>query len=78
VTTVPIGAVQRGPAGAFVYVVDTDLLAHRRSVTIPYQDENLAVISAGVRPGEVVVTDGASRVTDGVHVKLLAAPAVAG
>jgi multidrug efflux system membrane fusion protein len=73
VTTVPIAAVQRGPAGAFLYVVDADGVAHRRSVTIPHQDETLAVISDGVKPGETVVTDGASRVTDGVHVKRLAA-----
>jgi multidrug efflux system membrane fusion protein len=72
VTTVPIAAVQRGPAGAFLYVVDADGVAHRRSVTIPHQDENLAVIADGLKPGEVVVTDGASRVTDGVHVKRLA------
>jgi multidrug efflux system membrane fusion protein len=72
VTTVPIAAVQRGPAGAFLYVVDAEGVAHRRSVTIPHQDETLAVISEGLKPGDVVVTDGASRVTDGVHVKRLA------
>jgi multidrug efflux system membrane fusion protein len=71
VTTVPIAAVQRGPAGAFLYVVDAEGVAHRRTVTIPHQDETLAVISDGVKPGETVVTDGASRVTDGVHVKRL-------
>jgi multidrug efflux system membrane fusion protein len=75
VTTVPIGAVQRGPAGAFLYVVDSAMIAHRRSVTIPHQDENIAVVTAGVHAGETVVTDGASRVTDGAHVKLLPAPA---
>jgi multidrug efflux system membrane fusion protein len=73
VTTVPIGAVQRGPAGAFLYVVDSAMIAHRRSVTIPHQDELIAVVSDGLRTGETVVTDGASRVTDGAHVKLLPA-----
>jgi multidrug efflux system membrane fusion protein len=73
VVTVPIGAVQRGPAGAFLYVVDKDMIAHRRSVTIPHQDESIAVVSDGLRAGDTVVTDGASRVTDGAHVKLLPA-----
>jgi len=73
VVTVPIAAVQRGPAGAFLYVVDSAMIAHRRSVTIPHQDENIAVVADGLRAGETVVTDGASRVTDGAHVKLLPA-----
>jgi multidrug efflux system membrane fusion protein len=72
VTTVPTNAVQRGPAGAFVFVVQ-DGVAHRRSVTIPHQDENVAVVSDGVRPGELVVTDGTSRLTDGAKVKIVAA-----
>ena len=69
--TVPPAAVQRGPSGAFLYVVDADSVAHRRAITISNQDENTAVVTAGVRTGETVVTDGASRVTDGAHVKLL-------
>jgi multidrug efflux system membrane fusion protein len=67
VTTVPTGAVQRGPAGAFVFVVK-DGVAFRRPVTISHQDESVAVIAEGVKPGELVVTDGTSRLTDGAHV----------
>jgi len=73
VTTVPIGAVQRGPDGAFLYVVDAAGIAHRRVVQIPHQDETLAVIASGLKPGETVVTDGASRLTDGAHVRRLTA-----
>jgi multidrug efflux system membrane fusion protein len=68
VTIVPIAAVQRGPDGAFVYVLDDSDHAHRRLVQIPHQDESVAVISAGVKSGETIVTDGASRLTDGAHV----------
>jgi multidrug efflux system membrane fusion protein len=72
VTTVPTAAVQRGPNGAFLYTVSPDHMAHRKDVTISHQDETAAVVTEGVKPGDTVVTDGASRVTDGAHVKLLA------
>jgi multidrug efflux system membrane fusion protein len=72
VTTVPISAVQRGPDGAFVYVLDGADVAHRRIVDIPHQDENLAEIASGLKVGEIVVTDGASRLTDGARVHRLA------
>jgi len=72
VTTVPTAAVQRGPNGAFLYTVSPDHMAHRKDVTISHQDETAAVATEGVKPGDTVVTDGASRVTDGAHVKLLA------
>jgi len=73
VTTVPIAAVQRGPQGAFVYVVRPDDTVERRIITVPHQDDVRAVVSSGLKPGETVVTDGASRLTDGAHVKRLAA-----
>jgi multidrug efflux system membrane fusion protein len=69
VVTVPVAAIQRGPNGAFLYTVDAKGLAHRRDVTVTHQDETLAVIGTGLRAGEQVVTDGASRVTDGAHVR---------
>ena len=71
VTTVPTQAVQRGPSGAFLFVIDSAGVAHRRNVEISHQDENVAVIAAGLKPGEIAVTDGASRLTDGVKVKKL-------
>jgi multidrug efflux system membrane fusion protein len=74
VVTVPTGAVQRGPQGAFVFVLgnkgDADT-AMRHPVTVARQDENVAVISAGLTPGETVVTDGASRLTEGSKVRRL-------
>ena len=69
VVTVPIAAIQRGPSGAFLYTVDSAGIAHRRDVTVSHQDETLAVVAAGLRMGEAVITDGASRVTDGARVK---------
>ncbi len=67
-TVVPQAAVQRGPRGSFVYVVDADSTVHRRNITIGYEDDLGSVVTSGVEPGEHVVIDGASRLTDGAKV----------
>ena len=71
-TTVPPVAIQRGPRGAFVFVVGDDLKASRRPVTVGHEDLTVAVISDGVQPGERVVIDGASRLSDGTKVNITA------
>ena len=72
VITIPTAAVQRGPQGAFVFTLGPDDLARRHPITVARQDETQAVVSAGLRAGDVVVTDGASRLTEGSHVRRLA------
>ena len=72
--TIPPAAVQRGPNGDYVYVVSTDNLARRHDVTISHQDEDTAIVATGLAPGEKVVIDGASRLTDGKKVAIAAAP----
>jgi multidrug efflux system membrane fusion protein len=74
VTVVPALAVQRGAQGAYVYVVNADGTVARRTIIISHQDDTRAVVTSGVMPGDTVVTDGASRLTDGAHVKKLASP----
>ncbi len=66
--TIPPSAIQRGPSGSYVYVVDADRVAKRRPVTIGYQDEQAAIVEAGLQANEAVVTDGTSRLTDDAHV----------
>lgn len=73
--TVPPVAVQRGPQGPYVYVVDADTLAHRRAVTPSHEDASVAAIAQGLAAGEQVVIDGASRLTDGAKVRLVPLPA---
>ena len=73
-TTVPPVAIQRGPRGAFVFVVGDDLKASRRPVTVGHEDLTVAIISDGVQPGERVVIDGASRLSDGTKVNITAPP----
>jgi multidrug efflux system membrane fusion protein len=72
VTTVPTQAVQRGSQGAYVFLVDAKGTVTRRTVTVSHQDDTVAVVSTGLSPGDTVVTDGASRLTDGAHVNNLA------
>ncbi|QGM96546.1 efflux RND transporter periplasmic adaptor subunit [Methylocystis parvus] len=66
----PSPAVQRGPNGAFVYVLGDDGAAHMRSVTTGRQDENIVVIVSGVEPGTTIVTSGFSRIADGSPVRV--------
>ena len=72
VVTVPTAAIQRGPQGAFVYTLDHNV-ASRHPVTVARQDEEVAIVATGLTPGQTVVTDGASRLTEGSHVRLQAA-----
>ncbi|HTD24186.1 MAG TPA: MdtA/MuxA family multidrug efflux RND transporter periplasmic adaptor subunit [Terriglobales bacterium] len=58
-TVVPNVAVQHGPQGTFVYVVKTESqTAEMRSVSVGLTQGNLAAITNGLAPGELVVTDG--------------------
>jgi multidrug efflux system membrane fusion protein len=70
-TVIPQAAVQRGPRQSFVYLIDQDGVAHRQPVTIGYNDETGSVVTAGINPGDRVVVDGASRLTDGAKVSVV-------
>ena len=74
--TVPTAAVQRGPDGAFVYVVKNDK-AVMTKVTTGRQTEAETVVAAGLSPPADVVTTGFSRLTDGAAVAVGAAEAAA-
>ncbi len=72
VVTVPTAAVQRGPRGAFVFVVTSapgaQAVVQRRTVTVGHEDDQTSVVAEGLRSGEQVVVDGAQRLTDGAKV----------
>jgi multidrug efflux system membrane fusion protein len=76
-TVLPPAAVQQGPNGTYVYVVNADETATRRAVTLSHEDEQIAIISEGVAAGDRVVIDGASRLTDGKKVEIAPAAGVA-
>jgi multidrug efflux system membrane fusion protein len=62
---VPPAAVQRGPLGAYVYVVGDTMTASRRPVVVGHEDMRASIIDSGLHAGERVVVDGAARLTDG-------------
>jgi multidrug efflux system membrane fusion protein len=65
---VPASAIERGSQGAYVYVVQKDNTVAMRAVTIGPQDGDHVAILKGLNAGEVVVTDGADRLSDGADV----------
>lgn len=71
VVTAPSPAVQRGPNGAFVYVLGENNVARLRMVTTGRQDEKIAVITSGLEPGETVITSGFSRLFDGAETRVV-------
>jgi multidrug efflux system membrane fusion protein len=59
VTVVPSAAVQRGPKGTFVYVVnEAEQTVSVRAVTVGVAQGEEAAIDTGLTSGEVVVVDG--------------------
>jgi multidrug efflux system membrane fusion protein len=75
VTVIPLVAVQRGPDGAFAFVVQADGTVRQRPLTLGVISGTQAMVRSGLRPGEQVVTSGALRLTDGATVQV-AAPVV--
>src|SRR5439155_23457461 len=65
---VPITAVQRGPDGTFAYVVGADETVQARNIEVDLTQGDIASISRGLTPGELVVTDGASALRPGAKV----------
>jgi membrane fusion protein, multidrug efflux system len=70
VVVVPTAAVQRGPHGAFVFVVTPDDSVAVRPVTVVQQDETQAVIASGVQAGDPIVTTGFAQLADGRRVRV--------
>jgi multidrug efflux system membrane fusion protein len=62
---VPATAIQRGPQGTYVYVVQNDNTAKIQSVTIAQSSADKVGLSTGVNPGDSVVVDGQDKLQDG-------------
>src|SRR5262249_47363198 len=69
-TVVPAAALQRGAHGSFVYVVNKDSTVSMRTLTTGVTDGDKVQVLAGLKPGNVVVVDGADRLRDGSEVIL--------
>src|SRR6266849_6771146 len=62
---VPASAIQRGPQGTYVYVVQSGNTAKIQTVTIAQTTADKVGLSAGVNPGDSVVVDGQDKLQDG-------------
>jgi multidrug efflux system membrane fusion protein len=71
-TVVPAAAVTNSQNGPFCYVVLADTTVEMRPVTVSRTWQGLAVISAGLHPGELVVTDGQVRLSPGARASIRA------
>ena len=76
--TVPTPAVNRGPSGTFVYIVSGDNTAVVRPVSVAFAQDETSVISSGLSPGEMVITDGQISLKPGSPVSLRQTAAKAG
>ena len=57
-TVVPTAAILRGPQGTFVYVMKADKRVQDQPVTVSLTQGTTTVVTSGIVPGDVVVTDG--------------------
>jgi multidrug efflux system membrane fusion protein len=73
---VPSVAIQRGTQGAFVYVIDQEQTAAARPVKVGATQGDDASVE-GVKPGEMVVVDGADKLRDGAKVEIQTGEAAA-
>jgi len=72
---VPSAAVQNGPKGTYVFVVDAQSKAQIREVAVDRVAGAESVIAKGLAGGEQVVVDGQSRLLPGIQVNSAAHPA---
>ena len=70
--TVPAAALQRGPDGMFVYVVQPDSTVAMQPVEVANNSESFAIITKGLKAGQRVVTSNLFRLQPGARVRVLA------
>lgn len=68
-TVVPTAAILRGPQGTFVYAVNPDKTVQDRQVTVSLTQGDTTVITAGLTPGDMVVTDGQDKLQRGSRIE---------
>ena len=69
--TVAASAVQQGPSGAYVYVIDPNNTVASRPVKVAQISEGQALIDSGLKADEQVVVDGQYKLQPGTHVTIL-------
>src|SRR5207245_7757167 len=69
--TVAASAVQQGPNGAYVYVINSDTTVASRPVKVAQISAGQALIDSGLKANEQVVVDGQYKLQPGTHVTML-------
>jgi multidrug efflux system membrane fusion protein len=72
---IPLAALQRGPQGTYVYVVGDGNTVKIHNITVAQTNGGIIGVSAGLQPGDLVVTDGQDKLQDGTKVIPNQAPA---
>ena len=67
---IPSAAIQRGPQGTFVYVVNDESVVELRVVEVQASQGDQTALSAGLNAGETVVTEGIERLRAGSSVTI--------
>jgi multidrug efflux system membrane fusion protein len=75
VVAVPVTAVQQGPDGPFAFLVGQDRRVLKRALKLGEVTRTTAIISDGIQPGDLVVTEGQYRIQAGTAVDVQANPA---
>jgi len=65
---IPAVSIQRGPTGTFVYVAGKDMVAEMRAVELSSLQGDTAIITKGLAPGEIIVSDGQNQLKPGSKV----------
>ncbi len=68
VTLAPSSAIQRNTQGAYVWLVNPDKTVNVRPVTTGTTEGEITEISAGLKPGDEIVTVGVDKLQDGSKV----------
>jgi multidrug efflux system membrane fusion protein len=66
---VPASVVQRGPEGAYAFVVNDDMSVKMATVKVAQIDQGQALIDSGLNAGERVVVDGQYKLQPGSKVR---------
>jgi membrane fusion protein, multidrug efflux system len=67
----PSAAIQRGPQGLYIYVVNPDRSVTIHPITIGDIQGSDVSVKSGLAEGDLVVVDGAERLREGIKVELM-------
>jgi membrane fusion protein, multidrug efflux system len=71
-TTAPIAAIQHGAPGTFVFLIKPDNSIGVQKIQTGVTDGDQIQITSGLKPGDMVVVDGADRLRDGSKIRIVA------